>query len=76
MSIEEREQNYNTALIIWDNLLDVTVKDANNLLESKKYPMHPSMFFELSQARGFNSINGNTYEEYVNKWKTRTHSSD
>ena len=66
---EEWDQIYDKSLVIWDNLTGV-IKDDTNLLQTKNCPMHPNMFFQLSQVRGFNDRNGNTYEEYVNIWKS------
>ena len=66
----EWEQMYQDALKIWDNLEDIE-KDPNNLLESKQCPMHPHNFFNLSCVSGFNNLNGNTYEEYVEKCRKR-----
>lgn len=70
MEKTEREKMYQIALDIWDKLTDVK-KNPDNLLESKESPMHPYFFFDLSNVRGFNAKNGNTYEDYISKWRNR-----
>ena len=44
---------------------------ANFDLETEHHPMSLAMFQALSNVRGFNELNGATYEEYVTKWKIR-----
>ena len=62
------EKSYDVALNIWDNLTDVQ-KDPKFLFQTKLCPMHPFNFFTLSKIKGFNNLNGATYEEYVQIWR-------
>ena len=38
--------------------------DANIIGQTNQRPMHPYLFYELSQVRGFNNLNGYRYDEY------------
>ena len=62
----EWSEIYNKAVIIWDNLNDIERSEVNS-----EPVMHPCMFLNLSGVRGFNSLNGYTYEEYINGWRKR-----
>lgn len=62
------QKSYTIALSLWDTLTEPKVEP---FLETDKCPMHPYNFFELSQVRGFNINNGNTYEDYISKWRQR-----
>ena len=63
------QQSYDDALGIWDGLEGVVKEEPFN--ETEKCPMHPYHYFQLSQVRGFTEMNGNTYAEYIAKWRSR-----
>lgn len=45
--------------------------DTNEITESEYHPMHPHMYFQLINVRGFANLNGSTYQEYIQLWETR-----
>jgi hypothetical protein len=45
--------------------------DNLQLNETSESPMHPNVFYNLSQVHNFNNINGESYEEYITIWKKR-----
>lgn len=45
--------------------------DDDTLTESKLSPMHPGIFYNLSQIDKFNDVNGYSYQEYITIWKKR-----
>lgn len=70
MSTEEKYQN--DFKVYEDTLAAVGVNINNcNDFETDEHPMHPRMFYNLSHVTGFNSLNGNTYCDYIKKYKLR-----
>ena len=63
------------AIEVWDNLDDVE-KNSESFYETDNCPMHPSLFFQLSNVRGFNKLNGYTYSKYVENWKDRKYNNE
>jgi hypothetical protein len=41
------------------------------MTESNISPMHPGIFYNLSQIYKFNDVNGHSYQEYLTIWKKR-----
>ena len=46
-------------------------EDKCETTESEKHPIHPHLFWTLSSVSGFASLNGRTYHDYLEKYKTR-----
>ena len=67
---EEYRASYDKAVILYHShphALDddkVDTSGINILGQTSFRPMHPRLFYNLSQVRGFNNLNGNRYEDY------------
>ena len=70
MSEEEYKISYDNALKLYKK----TIGDEKvlNKYESDTHPMHPSLFYRLSNVRDFNKQNGKNYDEYIELWYKRT----
>tara|TARA_B100000900_G_C20163942_1_gene547060 strand:+ start:99 stop:326 length:228 start_codon:yes stop_codon:yes gene_type:complete len=66
---KEYTTSYENALLLYKN--EIGNKKINNDLETEEYPMHPRLFYRLSNINGFNTINGKNYNEYLKIWKNR-----
>ena len=66
MTSEEYDNSYKDALKLYDN----ENFDTQDIYESDQHAMHPNMFYQLSQVKGFNTLNGKTYKLYLDNWKT------
>lgn len=64
---DEWEKEVQMAEEIWDNIPEWR-KDASFEYQTKKCPMHFSMFYQLSSVSGFNLRNGWTYQEYTDQF--------
>lgn len=69
MSNEEYELSYNNALNLYKNLTKSC--EVLNVYENDIHPMHPSVFYRLSNVINFNKQNGKNYNEYIELWKKR-----
>ena len=67
MSDNEWNEIYEKAIKLWKTL--GYSKDIESQFQTDRSPMHPDMFFQLSNVSGFNKANGNTYEEYITNWQ-------
>lgn len=72
---EEYRVSYDMAVILYHthpNALDEdkasTTSDMNVIGQTPLRPMHPNLFYQLSQVRGFNNLNGNRYKDYYNNY--------
>lgn len=45
--------------------------DGDEYHETYNSPMHPILFYTLSDIESFSIINGYTYKEYIEIWKSR-----
>ena len=75
LSIEEFHASYDKAVSLYhthpnsleeDKIKDIS--DFNILGQTALRPMHPRLFYDLSQIRGFNNMNGHCYEDYYNNY--------
>ena len=68
------EKEYNIALEQYSEKLKSLNLKAEDIYinESEKYPMHPNLFYRLSNVHGFNNMNGKTYKDYLEKWSLRS----
>ena len=57
---------------IWNKNVE---KIDNDIHETNNHPMHPDVFFSLSNVSGFNKCNGYNYYEYVLNWNKRNHAT-
>jgi len=70
LTTEEYHISYDTALTLYHthpHALDedkLTTLDMNIIGQTSLRPMHPHIFYQLSQVRGFNNLNGDRYEDY------------
>jgi len=58
---------WNSALTTYDKhpqALKYKNLKPDELYQTKERPMHPQLFYSLSQVRGFNNLNGYRYEDY------------
>ena len=67
--MSDYQKSYEKALELWDGLEGVIKEEPFG--ETSKCPMHPYHYFQLSQVYNFKVINGNTYTEYLEKWRSR-----
>jgi hypothetical protein len=72
ISVKQWNEKKDKAMKVWDDLKDIDKNEESGGYESHTCPMKPFTFFHLSMVSGFNKMNGDTYEEYVNKWRERT----
>jgi len=78
MSEEEFENLYNNSLKLYKSIGNICIptnyceqSNYDNQTESDTRPMHPQMFYRLSNIKGFNNQNGINYIEYIKLWKNR-----
>jgi len=79
LSNKEYHASYDKAVILYHthpNSLDEdkisTTSDMNIIGQTSLRPMHPRLFYDLSQVRGFNNLNGDRYEDYYNNYITNS----
>lgn len=67
------EEKYQKDLKVYEDTLTAMGVSVNvcNEFESDVHPMHPHTFWNLSNVSGFNTLNGNTYSDYIKKYKLR-----
>ena len=72
LSNEAYQESYKAAVKCYnEQTKDIINFDKNQLIESEMQPMHPNMYYQLITICGFCDLNGNNYDEYLDKWKTR-----
>jgi len=76
---EDFQASYDNAIVLYHthpHSLDkdkiATTTDFNIIGQTSLRPMHPRLFYDLSQIRGFNNLNGARYEEYYNNYVTNS----
>lgn len=50
------------------NAIHGDILSREQMYQTKLRPMHPNLFYELSQVSGFNNLNGDRYEDYYNNY--------
>lgn len=77
LTTEEYERSYDKAVTLYhthpqaldkDKISKIT--DMNIIGQTSLRPMHPQLFYSLSQVKGFNNMNGYRYEDYYNYYVT------
>ena len=74
IELPEKEyiKSYDDAIVKYNNIAkDIKSFEKNQLTESHIQPMHPNMYYQLIQVKGFTELNGYTYYLYIDKWKSR-----
>jgi len=64
---EEFSKLWNESLSLYEEKWS----DSDSVFETDSHPMHPSLFYQLSNVSGFNKTNGYTYPEYIDQWYVR-----
>lgn len=74
LKLSEKEwiQSIDNAVLLYKEFIkNLDPFDPNDVVETEHHPMHPHLYYQLIQVNGFSELNGNDYQEYLNKWKIR-----
>jgi hypothetical protein len=77
LSDKEWIQSIDNAVLLYKEFIThLDPFEENDVVETENNPMHPHLYYQLIQVNGFVELNGNDYQEYLNKWKIRTNSNN
>lgn len=67
------DKEYKQAVELYQKILnEINIKEEDcSMFENEEHPMNPNMYFQLSQVRGFNELNGIDYSSYIKEWKNK-----
>lgn len=70
---KQYEQQYNSDLELFNSFTkNLQHFEKEDIYETNNQPMHPNMYYQLANVSGFCDLNGNTYSQYLENWKSRS----
>ena len=65
------EEEYNKSIELYNSIVkNISNYDKEQFEQTDTQPMHPNLYYQLCTVQEFTNLNGKTYTEYIDIWKS------
>ena len=65
------DEEYNESIELYNSIVkNISNYDKDEFGQTDIQPMHPNLYYQLCSVRGFTNLNGKTYINYIDIWKS------